>query len=176
MPFIALDKETMRRIDITRIERPRETLKSKEFLCQLCEGKMIVKDGKILQAHFSHAARCPTDYQAHPESEDHQIGKVHLAKRLKAEFPEYVDAEIEYEVPIKQIKRIVDVLVTCPNGWRDAHEIQLSSITTRELEVRTNDYLRAGIYVFWWLGKSAKTPANETWCKRVFGRTCTLEF
>jgi competence CoiA-like predicted nuclease len=174
MPFIALNAETRERIDITTIENPRLVLKPGECICQLCEIPMIIKAGQIMRAHFAHVAACPTDYESHPESQEHREAKVFLATHSHEAFAEYTDAKIEYEVPIPEVMRIADLLVTFPMGWRIAHEIQLASITTETLEARTNDYLQAGIDVVWWLGKSANTPANRDWCRQTFGYALSL--
>lgn len=174
MPFIALHKETRERIDITQIERPRDVLKSGDCVCQLCDARLIIKAGFVMRAHFAHYASCDTDYHTQPESQEHREAKVFLATRLKEAHKEYASAVIEYEVPIPEVKRIADLLVTFPTGWKVAHEIQLASITSEDLEARTNDYARAGIDAVWWLGKSANTPANRAWARKTFGYVLTL--
>ena len=174
MPFVALQKDTRERIDITRIERPRESLKSGDCICQLCDTPMIIKAGQIMRAHFAHYATCVTEYESHPESVEHREAKVFLATHLRESFKEYTSAIIEYEVPIPEVKRIADLLITFPTGWRIAHEVQLASITTETLEARTNDYAKAGVDVVWWLGKSANTPANREWSRLTFGYALCL--
>jgi competence protein CoiA len=170
MPFVALHKETKKRIDITSINNPRQFLKAGDFICQLCEKPMIVKAGEVLQAHFAHQASCPnTEYSSQPESPEHREAKKYLAEHLVEEFPMYAGATIEYEVPIKEVRRIADLLVTWPGGHRQAHEVQLSAITTGTLKKRTEDYEQAGIDVVWWLGKSAKTQTNINWSYETFG-------
>jgi competence protein CoiA len=81
----------------------------------------------------------------------------------------YANVTIAYEVPVREVKRVADLLVTFPTGWQVVHEVQLASTTTEDLQRRTNDYTPAGIDVTWWLGKSADTPANREWCQRTFG-------
>lgn len=174
MPFIALDRETRERIDITRITSPREELKSGNVLCQLCEEPMIVKAGLIVAPHFAHYQACESDYITAPESAEHRQAKRQLVCKLRELFAEYTNAEIELEVPIPEIRRVADVLATFPMGWRVAHEIQLASITTENLKDRTNDYSRAGIDVTWWLGQNANTPANRAWCVRTFGFSLSI--
>ena len=73
------------------------------------------------------------------------------------------------------MRRIADVAVLFPNGWRVAHECQLAAITTQELTQRTEDYLHAGVDVIWWLGKSAATPANIAWCLEQRGFVLRLD-
>lgn len=175
MPFIALNKSTKERIDITKIENPRLVLKKEEVICQLCESPMTIKAGMVRRHHFAHHSLCESDYEYHPESPEHLIGKEKIAQALKVEFAEYTNADIEFERKIEDIKRVADILITFPNGWRIAHEVQLASITIEELQARTDDYARAGIDVVWWLGKSADSPSNRDWCVETFGVSYSLE-
>jgi len=168
MPFVAKHKETGERIDITRIENPRAVLRSGDCVCQLCGEPMIIKAGLIVSPHFAHYARCESDYRFQPETAEHRRAKRELAEKLRETFAEYTDAEIELEMPIPEIRRVADILVTFPMGWRVAHEIQLSAITLEELEERTDDYSRAGVDVVWWLGRSADTSTNRQWCLETF--------
>lgn len=176
MPFIARHKVTKRRIDITAFEYPRQELKIGEYVCQFCENPMIIKAGMIKRPHFAHRSTCTSPYAANPESMEHLEAKEFLKRTLPIRFTEYKDARIEYEVPIKEVRRIADLLVIFPNEYRVVHEVQLASITVENLEKRTNDYRRAGLDVIWWLGKSASSPANRDWCMRTFGEVCTISF
>jgi competence CoiA-like predicted nuclease len=175
MPFIALNRSTGERVDITKIEHPRLHLKSDALICQLCEQPVIIKAGLLTRPHFAHRSHCSTDYHNHPESIEHLLGKEMVARGLKEEFAEYAQADIQYEVKVPEVKRVIDVMASFPNGWRVAHEIQLAGITTEELQQRTEDYARAGIDVVWWLGKSADTPANQAWCNARFGFSLSLD-
>jgi len=177
MPFIAIDKNTGKPIDILEISNPHLTLKKSEFICQLCGEAMFLKAGPILRPHFSHFADCKSDYKTgHSETANHLFAKMELKRILRAQFSNLENIEIEYEVPIPEIKRVADVLVTFPMGWRMAHEIQLSSITLEDLEERTNDYFRGGIDVYWWLGESADIPSNRMWCVKKFGFSLSISF
>jgi competence protein CoiA len=175
MPFIALDIQTNKRVDITKIPDPRQVLKKEHMRCQLCGSPLIIKAGLIKQAHFAHSVGpCSTEYQFHVESREHREAKLFLVTHLREEFEEYTMATFEYEVPLPEIKRVADILVTFPMGWRVAHEVQLSAITIEEMQQRTEDYERAGIDVIWWLGKSANTPGNRAWCETTFGYALTI--
>jgi len=177
MPFIALHKDTQERIDITEIDDPRKVLKSGDCVCQLCGEPLIIKAGLIVSPHFAHYAKCTSEYAAHPESEAHRQGKKALARFLRAYFTEYVDdLQIDFEVKIPEAKRVADLVLTFPMGWRIAHEVQLANITTEELQQRTEDYARAGIDTVWWLGRSADTPANRFWCIEQLGICYHLNF
>lgn len=176
MPFIAKDKRTGQRIDISRIPNPRIALRECEVICQLCGESMIVKSGLIVSAHFAHKNACGSELGTHPESAEHRFAKLYLIGHLSAEFEEYQNARFDLEVPIQEARRVADLLVTLDSGWRIAHEVQLASITIEELKERTDDYGRAGVDVVWWLGKRAATPANERWCLETFGFCVGLEF
>lgn len=176
MPFVAKKVSTGRRVDITKISKPRE-LKKEDFVCQLCDQPMIVKAGMSpRRAHFAHKVKCSSDYQSHPESVEHRFAKRFVAEGLKG-TDEYRGATIHYEVPIPEVMRVADVLaVFLKQGWRIAHEIQLSSITIEELGKRTSDYESAGIDVVWYLGKAADTETNRDWCVRNIGVCYRVSF
>lgn len=176
MPFIAKSKTTGDRVDITRFASPRLELNASDIICQLCGAPMIIRSGKIVRPHFAHKNECSSDYQSHPESPEHLLAKLIISEKIKAEWKEYGDAKVEFEYPVPEVKRIIDIAMLFPMGWIVAHEIQLSSITTEQLENRTKDYRNAGIDVVWWLGKSADTPANRSWCVENFGVCFTLNY
>ena len=176
MPFIALDKTTKERIDITKIANPRAELKSGDVICQLCETPMIVKAGLIKRPYFAHYARCESDYEQHPESEEHLRGKEIVAAQASTWFNELTNAKPHYEVKIPEVRRVADVLFQFPNGWRVVCEVQLASITIEHLQKRTDDYLRAGIDVYWFLGKRAASHTNLAWSTSTFGFALELEY
>lgn len=169
MSLIAKSKTSGKRLDITQIPNPRVTLKANDCVCQLCNAPVILKAGLIKQHHFAHKSLCTSTYESHPESPAHLAGKRFLSENLRSFFQEYQQTTIEFEVPIPEVKRIADLLVTFPQGWRIAHEVQLASITVENLQKRTDDYALAGIDVVWWLGNNANTPANRKWCEDTFG-------
>jgi competence protein CoiA len=177
MPFVAKHRDTGERVDITQIQSPRIELKKDEYICQLCEQPMIIKAGMIVSPHFAHKVQCSSNYESQPESAEHRLGKMYISDHLKQRFTNaYMEADIQYEVPIPEIKRVADILAVFPMGWRIAHEIQLSSITIEILQARTIDYANAGIDVIWWLGKAADTPANRNWCVENFGVCYQISF
>ena len=54
MPFVAKDKTTGTRVDITKLEKPRLMLQADSCICQLCEKPMVIKAGLHRRAHFAH--------------------------------------------------------------------------------------------------------------------------
>ena len=130
MTFIDLQKDTLERIDITKYEHPRLIIKSGDCVCQLCGSPLIVRAGNVYRAHFSHYGEreCKSEFKSHPESPEHREAKIILAQFLKENYLEYSSARFDFEVPVREVKRVADVLVSFPMGWRVAHEIQLAGI------------------------------------------------
>lgn len=176
MPFVAKNKVTGERIDVTKYRNPRADIKKDECICQLCSEPMFIKAGMVVSAHFSHRASCSSNYATKPESAEHRLAKRQIIKLLQDNYDMYKDTTIELERPIPEIKRVADILITFSSGWRIAQEIQLSSITTGTLQERTEDYERVGIDVIWWLGKAANTETNRQWCYNAHGSYGHLQF
>jgi competence CoiA-like predicted nuclease len=169
-------KDTDQELDITKFENPRNEIDKERLVCKFCDGKISIKDGKLRAKHFFHINNCTSDFERHAESPQHNLGKELIAKHIKEYWSEYSNAEIKFEYPIKEVKRIIDIAMLFPNGWIVAHEIQLSSITTENLENRTNDYRKLGIDVFWWFGKSADKKANREWAIEKYGQSLSIDY
>lgn len=176
MPFIAKHKLTGERVDISLLENPKLVLKSGDCVCAMCDVPMSIVSTALVTSHFRHFTTCTSDYTAHPESPEHLAGKLFIQSWLNKNLAEYSDAVFELEVQIPEVRRVADVMVTFPMGWRIAHEIQLSPITNEKLEERTNDYFKAGIDINWWLGGKADTYGNRDWCISNFGFYRSLKF
>ena len=168
--------DTNEEVDITKIDNPRETIDKNRLCCKLCNGRVSIKDGMLRAKHFFHISDCTSDFEKHPESPQHNLGKELVGKHLKEYWKEYSNAEVRFEFPVPEVKRIIDIAILFPNGWVVAHEIQLSSITTETLEKRTNDYRDLGIDTFWWLGKSADSKANREWAIEKFGQSLSIDY
>jgi competence CoiA-like predicted nuclease len=175
MSFVALRKDTRERVDITQYPSPKkEALKHFVLICQKCEGILYVKEGDVRAAHFAHmpGVHC----EAAEESQKHRNGKLYLRDHLKDIFPEYAEARFDFEYHVPGVDRIIDLLVTLPDGRKIAHEVQLASITTKTLWERTDDYAQAGISTVWWLGGSAHTTTNVQWCLQQFEAAYILQY
>lgn len=175
MPFIARRKGTGERIDITALELPREELQPGEYVCQICGADMVIKAEFNQKHHFEHVAGCTDEYQNHPESPAHREARRFLATYLREIFRAQAKIRIEHEVPLREVMHVADLVVTFPTGWQVAHEVQLTAITTEQLQKRTSTYALAGIDVVWWLGNSANTSANRTWSRATFGHALVLD-
>lgn len=175
MSFVALRKDTRERVDITHYPSPKkEALKHYVLLCQECDGVLHVREGDVRIAHFAHlpGAHC----EAAGESQEHKNGKLYLRDHLADIFPDYAKAVFDFEYRVPGVDRIIDLLVTLPDGRKVAHEVQLASITTKQLRERTDDYVKAGISTVWWLSGSAYTMTNVQWCLQQFEVAYILQY
>lgn len=179
MPFIAKVLPSGERIDITQHSVPqlKASYAPGQFTCQLCGQPLSIRqehlrNGSVVSPHFFHTKECVSDFDAHPESAEHRFAKVWLRDYLH-DLYQIKSLQIDLEVPVRMNwrarGRIADLLIKWPMGWREAHEIQLASITVDQLEERTDDYLRSGIEVYWWFGNNAATSPNKKWCIHRFG-------
>jgi competence protein CoiA len=139
---------------------------------------MVVKAGPLVSPHFAHYGdrECSSDYACHPESPAHRLGKKAVARFMREQFQEYATPVIEYEVPVPEVKRVADVMITFPMGWRIACEVQLAREDQAQLAERTKGYAQAGIDTIWWLGKEADHALNRTWCINTFGVSYRISF
>lgn len=178
MGLVARNKKTKELINIFDYELPRKQLVRDELECHLCGGDLIIKAGLVRMKHFAHKPNspCSCDYARQPESYEHLFFKQLLAFELGNEFKEYLGVKPQLEYPIHEVKRIADIVFEFPNGWLVAHEIQLSPITTEDLENRTNDYRNAGVDVIWWLGNRADTELNRKWLFEHNGECYSLDW
>jgi competence CoiA-like predicted nuclease len=180
MPLKALHKETGQLTYIFEYESREEIdliLKPLQWQGLLvcpnpdCKAELMVRNGAVVTPHFAHKAHhCRTKYDYHPPSHEHERSKVVIGQRVLERFSTFSYAHVEYEVPIPSMKRIADVMLMFKNGYVEAHEIQLASITTEKLRQRTLDYWKEGIDVHWWLGGKADTEANRQYIFSEFGR------
>ncbi len=186
MAFIAKDKETGKRIDITLVKLPKIELPAGSCVCPLCDEPLLVRSAYVrenrftVRAHFAHYGEtCNAPYDRHPESPEHHAGKLEVARYLLDLFGKTV--KIELEVPVamdwRAKGRVADVMLTWPGGQREAHEIQLAAITEDEIKERTRDYLRAQMDVAWWIGGRAADNVNvRRYLEDTFGYVHVLSF
>lgn len=176
MPFVALRKSTGERINIFLVPDPRLTIDKSDLVCPACGQSLTVVCGLVVTPHFRHIVKCNSEFDRHPESIEHLMGKAYVYQLLHDKFNSD-DVEIDFEVHIPEANRQADVLLKfVKTGFIEAHEIQLAGITTESLRDRTKAYRTAGIDVVWWLGKSADTPTNRSWCVSTFGDVRLLSF
>lgn len=145
-----------------RLKYPRGSLS-----CPLCGGTVFPRNRFGSLNHFYHQSRCSSLVGHHPESVEHDQGKMYIAHLLEKKF-----AGRGYRVEIEQVFKDVgkhgrqaDVVLYFPGDIAcDAHEVQLSPISLEELQGRMADYEAAGMNCFWWLGgKAAQKAELKAW-------------
>lgn len=177
MPLIGLHRETRERINILTLANPRDELAKGDVLCPLCEEVMYVAQGLIRKPYFSHYAdQCSSEYHSKPESAEHRFFKEYLAAELSKHVREYSNAKVVIEFPVPEAKRVADIAFEFSSGWVVAHEIQLSKITVGEIKERTDDYRKAGVDVYWWLGGAGNSTEANNWCQQEFGGCFVLDY
>lgn len=149
--------------------------------CPFCKQAVFSRERKGFVLHFVHQHPCTSNISRHPESPEHEEGKLRLAKFLKQQISEGpsqgVKVEVEYPLPkCGEHGRVADVALVYDNGNLLIAECQLARITTHELEQRTQDYHSVGADVLWFLGGNADTPENRAWLRSVFGAVGRIEF
>lgn len=163
MPFVAINAVTREQVvslDYDDIRAELRRSDSDHLVCQFCSGAMFARQGSFIP-HFVHRAKeCtnPPINRRERESFEHLLGKKFVRDHLREVYPRHL---VRLEVPLMDRTRVADVMVTAPDGWSVAHEIQLSNIPRRVLEERTDDYAREGIDVVWWFGERASPPMRE---------------
>ena len=151
MPWEALDKETEEIIHIHQFHpHPKVQLADRSLLCPVCGEEVAVRrESERAQAHFYHTLKGAQHDWPYNESRPHRAVKAALQAWLKQDVFWRAAKAVYQEVPI-QTNRRSDLMVLFPDGTRAAHEIQLQSLPTAAFEKRHQDYLQAGVPVFWW--------------------------
>jgi hypothetical protein len=117
--------------------------------CRTCSGPMTAVqnlNNRWRKRFFKHLAAeqvAPDCWLRSTESEEHYFLKHELAQRIR-EFPGW-----EAEVEVAGENWRADVLAVADGGRRIAWEIQLSPVSTSEVERRTARYAAEGIEVCW---------------------------
>lgn len=141
------------RVYIKDFTNPKSELDPKELKCPICELPLFVKHGIIKQAHFSHYPETTCDFerlQGERETMEHIKLKEYMGTFLKEQG--YIT--VDFEVPILNRKRIVDVMgIIPPYDYKIVVECQCSPITLQEVRERTRDYFQIGNIDVWWIFK-----------------------
>ncbi len=149
--------------------------------CRFCEQTLFPRERKGFILHFVHQHPCTSSVARHPESPEHEQGKLQLARylneQIKGDDQPTAKVEVEYHLPqCGEHGRVADVALVYENGNLLIAECQLSRITPDELEQRTRDYHSIGADVLWFLGGNADTTENGAWLRAVFGAVGRIEF
>lgn len=118
-----------------RIVQAKEARKEDLFTCPECLSPMKVKKGLYKRAHFYHFH--PSSCFHASKSKEHKAIQEYLKRLIRG-------AQLEF--PLKQIRRIADVI------WPEVNiifEVQCSAISLDHLMQRTKDYESLNYQVIW---------------------------
>jgi hypothetical protein len=184
MPFVAVHRETRKRLSLHSYANPREEIEDfNEYRCAITDLPVVpvrqhFRDDKLIHSYWRTISngntRWPDDLYYDEEyvlsrdpdtgvvrvgeSLTHQAGKRFVAEKL-AEiypdcFPEWLRFEHKVVIPTKDKKRIADVAYVFPFGGFIVGEVQISKITAESIRQRTMDYFDSGAVSVEWFVSS----------------------
>ncbi len=112
--------------------------KGNDYFCLECNGRVRVRSGKLLRAHFYHIQDATSCRQA-GKSEEH----VAIQRLIRQQIG--IEASVE-EMRFENVGRVADV------AWPDKKlifEVQCSPISQLEIQERNRDYMACGWDVIW---------------------------
>jgi len=122
-----------------------EATKGPAYHCPECSGELILKQGRIVVAHFAH--RPPTDCGwSRGETVAHMAAKRVTAQSIRERGQR---AELEFVIAGLAGDRRADVAAWSPSGRLVALELQHTPIGLPEIERRAFSYARAGVAQMW---------------------------
>ena len=113
------------------------------FYCPACREQLILKKGRKVVAHFAHWPDADCEYTNEGESEEHRLAKQEIYKALLG-VPGVTDVRLERY--LREVRPDVSFVL---NGELVAIEIQLSQLSLKKIEERTQGYARRNIAVLW---------------------------
>lgn len=153
-------------IEIDNYISPKEELDPQLLTCHVCGEKLFIKHGIIKRAHFCHYADTKCEFerlQGEGETLEHHALKCHIADEMREAFP---TAEVKLEVPILNRKRIVDVMIAFPLGYKLIIECQCSQISNEEIAERMKDYEQMELTEVAWIFKKGVRAEHDTYILR----------
>ncbi|HGN1705466.1 MULTISPECIES: competence protein CoiA [unclassified Providencia] len=125
-----------------RIVAKEAVKKGVRYFCPECHSEVILKQGKVLTAHFAHKPPVSC-YYGSGESEQHRRAKEEISKALQFwEDTEYVEIEKSFGDVRADIYAVI-------RNVKVAIEIQKSTLTPEIIVKRTEAYTKKGIYILW---------------------------
>lgn len=113
------------------------------FYCPSCHAEVILKQGPIKVAHFAHRADTDCSFAGQEESVEHRLVKQEIYQAL-LHVPGV--SEVQVERNLQEVRP--DVSFRC-NGTFVAIEVQVSTLSSQDIEQRTLAYARKNIAVLW---------------------------
>jgi competence protein CoiA len=113
------------------------------FYCPTCREQVILKQGRIVIAHFAHYPEATCAYPNEGESDEHRLAKLEIYQAL-VQIPGVTNVRLERY--LREVRPDVSFVL---NGKLVAIEIQVSRLTLDRIEERTTAYARKNIAVLW---------------------------
>ena len=136
------DRQILNLLDIDRLKMM--DLKTQQFRCPACRGRVYLKYGSVRAPHFAHVSTASCQYASEHESLQH----LSLKSVLYHWFAETETVQVEQF--LKKIQQRPDLLINASI----AVEIQCSPLSVKRLRERTNSYHRNGYTVLWLMGEA----------------------
>ena len=132
------------------------------FYCPACKGKLVLKKGNIMVAHFAHQQQSDCAVFSEGESLAHLKGKQMLLERFQSE-----GFEVTLECWLPELQQRPDLLVVLTDGTKIAVEYQCSPLSAADLLERTQGYKRFG-YEVWWICGTHYQPGDVKMRQSVY--------
>ena len=113
------------------------------FHCPFCRAEVILKQGPIKAAHFAHRPDANCSIVGQEESVEHQLVKQDIYQAL-LHVPGV--SEVQVERHLQEVRPDVSFRY---NGTFVAIEVQVSTLSSQDIERRTLAYARKNIAVLW---------------------------
>ena len=113
------------------------------FFCPQCDEELILKQGRVKIAHFSHFPDSTCTYAGEPESAEHVAAKLEIYEALRTQ-PGVSKLQVE-----RYLKEVRPDISFSFEGRYIAIEVQISPLSFDELIRRTTAYTQKNIYVLW---------------------------
>lgn len=122
--------------------------KSLKYSCPSCGQGLILKQGVIKQAHFSHSAKSSCHSFSEGETEEHLAGKEQLFDWLNGAYK-----RVKLEAYLPDIQQRPDLYMESLEGDQICLEFQCSPIPSSQVIQRSQTYIDHGYQVVWILGE-----------------------
>lgn len=166
MTYWAIDKRTELKIHISSVR----VYRLGDVKCVLCEQDLQPKYSTLISSHFAHlpeASFCSLMSKEASESSFHLLSKEYLTKILSIESIANPEQSLGYHRPKPDVLAEYDHL-------RVAHEVQLSYISTFDLQTRASKLRACDVGQNWWLGRNALNPWNKRVVQSLYGFTSSV--
>lgn len=133
-----------------------------EYYCPACKGKLVLKKGNIMIAHFAHHQHSDCAVFSEGETLPHLKGKQLLLEKFERE-----GFEVTLECWLPELRQRPDFLLVLADGKKIAVEYQCSPISPADLVARTRGYKRFG-YEVWWICGTNYQPGGVKMKQSVY--------